>query len=131
MPTQIYVNLPVHSLERSAAFFTALGFSFDPRFTDEKAGCLVVGENIHVMLLEHAFFQTFTPKPIADATKTTEVLVCISRDSRADVDAMVANAIAAGGTAPRPAQDHGFMYQHGFHDPDGHVWELVWMQPQA
>ena len=128
MATQIYVNLPVRDLDRSVAFFRRLGFAFDPQFTDENASCMIVDENIFVMLLVDRYFATFTPKPVADATKATEVLVCITRDSREDVDRMVADAIAAGGTAPRLPQDHGFMYQHGFHDPDGHVWELIWMK---
>ena len=127
MATQVYVNLPVRDLKRSVAFFTKLGFAFDPEFTDDNATCMIVDENIFVMLLTEPFFATFTPKPVADATRTTEVLVCITRASRAEVDRMVADAIAGGGTAPRLPQDHGFMYQHGFHDPDGHVWELIHM----
>jgi hypothetical protein len=125
--TQIYVNLPVTDLDRSVAFFTRLGFAFDPQFSDENATCMIVDENIFVMLLVDRYFATFTPKPVADATKATEVLLCITRDTRDAVDRMVADAIAAGGTAPRLPKDHGFMYQHGFHDPDGHVWELIWM----
>ena len=128
MATQIYVNLPVRDLESSVAFFRRLGFAFDAQFTDTNASCMIVDENIFVMLLVDRYFATFTPKPVADATKATEVLVCITRDSREDVDRMVADAIAAGGTAPRLPQDHGFMYQHGFHDPDGHVWELIHMK---
>ena len=131
MPTQIFVNLPVQSLERSVAFFGALGFSFDPQFTDDKAACLVLGENIYAMLLERAFFATFTPKAVADAQKSTEVLIALSRESRAEVEALVAKAAAAGATTPRAPQDHGFMFQHGFHDLDGHVWELLWMAPRA
>ena len=128
MATQIYVNLPVKDLDRSVAFFGRLGFAFDPQFADENASCMIVDENIFVMLLVDSYFATFTPKPVADATTATEVLVCITRDSREAVDRMVADAIDAGGTAPRLPQDHGFMYQHGFHDPDGHVWELIWMK---
>jgi hypothetical protein len=131
MPTQIFVNLPVSSLERSIRFFRALGFSFDPQFTDDKAACLILGENIYAMLLERAFFATFTPKPVADAHKSTQVLIALSRESRAALDELVEKAVAAGATAPRPRQDHGFMVQHGFHDLDGHVWELLWIAPRA
>jgi predicted lactoylglutathione lyase len=129
MATQIFVNLPVKDLARSVAFFTRLGFSFNPQFTDENATCMIVGEDIFVMLLVERFFGTFTSKPVADATKSTEVLVCLSRDSRQGVDEMVRAALAAGGTTPRAPQDHGFMYAHGFEDPDGHIWELVYMEP--
>jgi uncharacterized protein len=129
MTTQIYVNLPVKDLQKSIAFFTKLGFTFNPQFTDENATCMIIGENIFAMLLVEKFFQTFTKKAICDATKSTEVLVCISRESRTDVDNMVKNAVAAGGTIPRPAQDHGFMYAHAFEDLDGHIWELVYMAP--
>ena len=127
MATQIYVNLPVKDLDRSVAFFTTLGFTFNPDFTDANATCMIVGENIFVMLLVEKFFQTFTPKPISDATRATEVLVCLSRDSREDVDGMVRKAVAAGGTIHKDSQDHGFMYAHGFTDLDGHIWELVHM----
>ncbi|MCW7539156.1 VOC family protein [Aquabacterium sp. A7-Y] len=131
MHSQIFVNLPVKDLSRSRAFFAALGYEFNPQFTDDKAACMVVGENIFAMLLVESFFQTFTQKPVADATKSTEVLVCLSCESRARVDELVAKALAAGGSAPNPAQDHGFMYAHGFQDLDGHVWELVYMDPNA
>jgi len=128
---QIFVNLPIKNMERSKAFFSALGFSFNPQFTNEQGACMVIGENIHAMLLSTPFFKTFVTKPVADAKTSTEVLVCLSCDSRAEVDALVARALAAGGSAPRPPQDHGFMYGHGFEDPDGHVWELVYMDPAA
>ena len=131
MATQIFVNLPVKDLKRSVAFFTALGYRFNPQFTDENATCMIVGENIFVMLLVEPFFRTFTTKAVCDATKYTEVLVCVSCDSRAQVDELVQKARAAGGSTPRAAQDHGFMYQHGYHDLDGHVWELVYMEPAA
>jgi uncharacterized protein len=127
MPRQIFVNLPVADLERSVDFFTALGFTFNPTFTDENATCMIVADNIFVMLLVKKFFQTFTKKRIVDATQEAEVAICLSADSRADVDDMVAKALKAGGTIPGPAQDHGFMYQHSFEDPDGHNWELVFM----
>ena len=131
MATQIYVNLPVKDLERSKAFFTSLGYNFNPQFTDDNAACMVVAEGIYVMLLVEKFFQSFTRKPVADATKSTEVLVCLSCDSRVKVDALVAKAVVAGGAAPREPQDHGFMYQHGFEDLDGHVWELIYMEEGA
>src|SRR4029079_15955691 len=118
-------------LARSVAFFTSLGFQFEPKFTDEKAACMIVGENIFAMLLVDVFFSTFTRKEICDATKHTEVLVCISCESRTQVDELVAKALAAGATVPRPPEDHGFMYGHGFEDPDGHIWELIWMNPEA
>ena len=131
MATKIFVNLPVRDLQRSIDFFTKLGFTFNAQFTDATATCMVVSENIFVMLLTEAKFKTFTPKAICDATKTTEVLLCLSRDSRSDVDAMVRNAVAAGGSTYNQPQDHGFMYAHGFQDPDGHIWELVYMEPSA
>ena len=129
MAQQIYVNLPVRDLERAKAFFASLGFSFNPQFTDENATCMIVSENIYVMLLVESYFQGFTKKPVADARQATEVLLCLSRDSRAAVDDLVAKALAAGGKAPMPAQDHGFMYVHGFEDLDGHQWELACMAP--
>ena len=131
MATQIFVNLPVRNLERSRAFFSGLGFTFNPQFSNEQGACMVIGENIFAMLLVESFFQTFTKKPVADATKTSEVLVCLSCESRSAVDAMVAQALAGGGTAPNAPQDPGFMYSHGFEDLDGHIWELVYMDPNA
>jgi predicted lactoylglutathione lyase len=131
MSRQIYVNLPIKNMERSKAFFGALGFSFNPQFTNEQGACMVISEEIFVMLLVEPFFQGFTKKRIADAKASTEVLVCLSCDSRAEVDDLVKKALAAGGTAPNAPQDHGFMYGHGFEDPDGHLWELVWMDPKA
>ncbi|MCC8393637.1 VOC family protein [Paraburkholderia sp. MMS20-SJTR3] len=131
MHKQIYVNLPVDNVERSKAFFTALGFGIEPRFSNEHAVSLIVGDNIYAMLLEKPMFQSFTPKPVANAKESTEVLVCLSCESRAEVDALVAKALAAGGRAPREPQDHGFMYGHGFEDLDGHIWELAYMEPNA
>jgi len=132
MHKQIYVNLPVQNLPRSRAFFESLGLHFEPKFSNEQGACLVIQEgSIHAMLLTQDFFRTFTSKPIADATRSTEVLVCLSCESRAEVDALVKKALAAGGTAPRAPQDHGFMYAHGFEDLDGHIWELVAMDPDA
>lgn len=131
MAKQIYVNLPVKNLKQSMTFFTALGFRFEPNFTNDDASCMIVGENIFVMLLIESFFKTFTKKELCDAKKNTEVLVCLSCDSRAHVDELVAQASAAGGTIPRDPQDHGFMYAHAFEDLDGHIWELVYMEPRA
>ena len=132
MTRQIFVNLPIKNMEKSQAFFKSLGFAFNPQFTNQQGACMVVSENHnYVMLLVESFFQTFTRKAIADATKTTEVLVCLSCDSRDEVDELVRKALAAGGTSPNPPQDHGFMYGHGFTDLDGHVWELMWMDPTA
>jgi uncharacterized protein len=128
---QIFVNLPVKDLERSKKFFASLGFGIDPQFTDDKAACVVVEEgSIHVMLLTEPFFKTFTPRTIADAKRSTEVLVALSCSSDQEVKDLVAKATKAGGKAVREAQDHGFMYQHGFEDPDGHLWELVHMKGQ-
>lgn len=124
---QIFVNLPVKNVPRTQAFFAALGFGFNPQFSNEQGLCMVVADNIFVMLLAEPFFQTFTQKPVADATRGTEVLLCLSCDSREAVDAQVAKALAAGGRAPNAAQDHGFMYVHGFEDLDGHLWELAFM----
>jgi predicted lactoylglutathione lyase len=131
MARKIFVNLPIADMARSRAFFESLGFTFNPQFTNEQGACMVIAEDIYAMLLVEPFFQTFTKKPIADARKSTEVLVCLSCDSRDEVDALVKKALAAGGTAPNAPQDHGFMYGHGFEDLDGHVWELMWMDPAA
>jgi predicted lactoylglutathione lyase len=131
MATKIFVNLPVRDLQKSIAFFTALGFSFNPQFTDDTATCMVVSDDIFVMLLTHAKFQAFTPKPISDAKKTSEVLLCLSCESRDKVSQMVGAAVAAGGRKYAEPQDHGFMYHHGFEDLDGHIWELMWMDPGA
>ena len=131
MSRKIFVNLPVKDLKKSMAFFDRLGFSFNRRFTDDTAACMVVSEDIYAMLLTHEKFRGFTPKPICDASQSTEVLVCLSCESRAEVDDLVRRAVAAGGSTYSSAQDHGFMYAHGFQDPDGHIWELVWMDPAA
>ena len=128
MNTQIYVNLPVKDLERSKAFFGALGFEFNPQFSDQNAACMMINPDACVMLLAESFFKGFTHRPIVNAREATEVLVCLSRNSRAAVDEMVAKARAAGGSVPTEPRDHGFMYQHGFEDPDGHIWELAYME---
>jgi uncharacterized protein len=131
MATQIFVNLPVKDLNKSVDFFTKLGYEFNSQFTDENATCMIVAENIFVMLLVEKFFKTFTPKEICDTAKSAEVLVALSFESRAEVDAMVAKAIAAGGTTYNEPKDHGFMYQHGFQDLDGHIWEIFFMEESA
>ncbi len=129
MSRKVFINLPVADLRRSVDFFTALGYQFNPQFTDENATCMIVSEDIYVMLLVESYFKTFTRKPVADAKQTTEVLVCLSLDSRAEVEEIVKKAVAAGAKTPMPAQDHGFMFQHGFEDLDGHQWEYAYMQP--
>lgn len=131
MASQIFVNLPVSDLKKSIAFFESLGFGFNPQFTDEKAGCMVVSDTIYVMLLMRDYFKTFTPKPMSDAKKSTEVLVALSQENRQAVDDLVGKAVAAGGSTYSEAKDHGFMYQHGFEDLDGHIWEIFWMDPAA
>ncbi|HSI60436.1 MAG TPA: VOC family protein [Ideonella sp.] len=131
MHKQIFVNLPIKDMARSTAFFKSLGLGFDPHFTNDQGACLVIGENIYAMLLVEAFYKTFTAKAIADATRTSELLLALTCESRAEVDALVAKAVAAGATTPRAPQDHGFMYGHGFDDLDGHSWELFYMEAHA
>ena len=131
MPRMIFVNLPVAHLAKSMAFYTALGFKNNPHFTDETAACMVWSDTIHVMLLTHAKWKTFTSRPIPPAT-SSEVLLAITLDAKADVDAMNKAAAANGGTADiNPTQDLGFMYSRPLADPDGHVWEAFWMDPAA
>ncbi|MGE0253461.1 MAG: VOC family protein [Alphaproteobacteria bacterium] len=127
MGTKIFVNLPVKRLDRSVAFFTALGFGLNDRFTDDTAACMIIADDIHAMLLTEAKFREFTRKPIADATRTTEVLTALSMDSRGEVDRMVDAALAAGATPVSDAIDMGFMYLRSFNDLDGHIWEIFWM----
>jgi len=129
MPSKIFVNLPVRDLARSMEFFKKLGYRFDPRFTDENAACMVVSDDIFVMLLVEKFFRTFTAKTVADTGRSTEVLVGISLPSRDDVDHIVKTALAAGARPTGAPKEHGFMYQRGFEDLDGHVWEYFWMDP--
>ena len=131
MASQIFVNLPVSDLKKSIAFFESLGFRFNPQFTDDKAGCMVVSDTIYVMLLMQEYFRTFTPKAVVDAKTSTEVLLALSQENRQAVDDLVRKAVAAGGSTYSEAKDHGFMYQHGFQDPDGHIWEIFWMDPAA
>lgn len=129
MATNIFINLPVADLEASKTFFGKLGFSFNPQFTDETAAAMVIDENIFSMLLTHEKFKQFTPKAIADAKTSSEVLIAISRDSREAVSELFDKAIAAGGTEVRPGDDYGFMVSKAFADLDGHIWEVVWMDP--
>jgi predicted lactoylglutathione lyase len=131
MPTQIFVNLPVKDLKRSMGFYEKLGFKNNPQFTDETAACMVVSDTIYVMLLTEKKFKNFTPRAICDASKATEVLNCLSCENRDEVNSLVRKAIAAGGSAYADPKDYGFMFQHGFADPDGHLWELVHMDPNA
>ncbi|MDZ7289962.1 MAG: VOC family protein [candidate division KSB1 bacterium] len=127
--TKIFINLPVKDLNRAVEFFTKLGYKFNPQFTDENATCMIVGEDIYVMLLVEKFFKGFTPKPIADAKSSTEVLVGLSAKSRDEVNRIVETALAAGARRYAEPKDHGFMYQWGFEDLDGHIWEYFWMDP--
>jgi predicted lactoylglutathione lyase len=130
-PRLIFVNVPVKDLGASTAFFRSLGFSFDEKFTDESCACMVVSEQAYVMLLVEPRFADFTAKPVADARVTTEAILCVSAESREDVDAFADAALAAGGTAAGDPMDHGFMYGRSFNDLDGHLWEVMWMTPEA
>lgn len=132
MAKMIFVNLPVTDLETSKAFYMALGATVNPRFTDENAAAMVFSDSIFVMLLTHAHWRNFTTRPIADAKAASQVLIALTQDSRDEVDAVVGRGAAAGGRADaNPAQDHGFMYSRTVEDPDGHVWEMFWMDPAA
>ena len=131
MATQIFVNLPVKDLKKSIDFFTKLGYTFNPNFTDDNATCMIISDTIYVMLLVEPFFQTFTKKEIIDAKKGIESIICLSAESREDVDRLVSLAVEAGGTTPNEKQDQGFMYNHAFEDLDGHLWEIMWMDPAA
>ncbi|MDB5376654.1 MAG: lactoylglutathione lyase [Rubritepida sp.] len=133
MAQMIFVNLPVADLARATAFYEAAGFTKNPMFCDDTtANCMVLSEAIHVMLLTHEKFRQFTPKAVADAKTVSEVLLCISAESRDAVDQAVTNAVAGGGKAdPCPKQDHGIMYGRSYEDPDGHIWEIMWMDMAA
>lgn len=131
MATQLFVNLPVKDLNRSVDFFTKLGFNFNPQFTDEKATCMIVGEDSFVMLLVEPFFKTFTKKPLCDASKNTETIIAISADSKAKVDELSDAALKAGGTSAIEPQDAGWMYSRSFQDLDGHQWEVFFMDASA
>lgn len=130
-PTQIFVNLPVRNLKASMEFFSRLGFSFDPQFTDDDGACLVIGENIFAMLLTEAKFLSFTPNAICDTNRATEALVCFTVGSRERVDEIVRNAVRGGGMIYKAPEDHGHMYGHGFQDLDGHIWEVYTMDAAA
>lgn len=130
-PRLIFVNIPVQDLPAAKAFFTALGFGFDEKFTDASCACMIVSEQAYVMLLDRTRFADFTSRPVADATATTEAILCVSAASREDVDAFADAALGAGGTGASDPMDHGFMYGRSFHDLDGHLWEVMWMSPEA
>lgn len=129
MSTKIFVNLAVQDLDRSMAFFQQLGFEFNPQFTDATAACITITDDIYAMLLTHSKFKEFTKKDIVDAHTMTEVLTCLSFDSKDKVNDLVDKAIAAGATEARDPQDYGFMYGRSFNDLDGHIWEVIWMDP--
>ncbi|HEV2623023.1 MAG TPA: VOC family protein [Frateuria sp.] len=132
MSPLIFINLPVTDLKRSRAFYEAVGATNNPAFSDATAACMVVSETIHVMLLTHAKWRQFTSKRIVDARTDAQVLLCLSAESRDAVSGLVERAVGGGGTAdPTPVQDYGFMYGRSFEDPDGHIWEVMWMDPNA
>jgi uncharacterized protein len=129
--TSVFVNLPTNDLERSKAFYVSLGAAINPVFTDDNAACIVWDENVYFMVLKRDFFATFTDKAVADPTTTAQVLVALSRDSRAHVDETLAAGLEAGGSEPRPVQDYGFMYSRDLEDPDGNILEFLYMDPVA
>jgi len=132
MKKQIILNLPVKDLDKSKAFFAALGFTFDARFSGENAVFMnIVGDTIQAMLTAEPFFASLIDKPVAQAKQANEMVICLSCDSREEVDSLIAKAVAAGGRTPHPPEDHGFMYDQGFEDIDGHLWNLVWSAPEA
>ena len=129
MSTKMFVNLPVKDLKKSMTFYKALGFTFNPQFTDDTAACMVISEHNYAMLLTHEKFKSFATKPIPDAHQTTGVLMALALDSKQAVDEMAAKALKAGGREPKPKRDYGFMVQRSFEDPDGHGWGPFWMDP--
>ncbi len=129
--TKIFVNLPTSDLERSKAFYTALGCDINPLFTDENAACIVWSDDVYFMVLTREYFSTFTSKSVVDAKESAQVLVALSRDSREDVDDVVGKGLAAGGAEPKPAQDYGFMYSRDLEDPDGNILEFLYMSDEA
>ena len=131
MITNIFVNLPVKDLNKTVEFFTKLGFTFNPQFTDENATCMIVGKDIFVMLLVEKFFKTFTKKEISDTTKNTEAIVALSAQSREEVDQIMEKVVNAGGKEARDPQDHGWMYGRSFEDINGHLWEIFYMDESA
>ena len=126
---KIFVNLAVRDLKKSMAFFSTLGFGFNPKFTDDNAACMIISDEAYVMLLGEPFFRRFTKRELCDTTRHTEALLALSCESKEEVDKMVGTAVAAGGQHAMDPQDHGFMYGWSFYDPDGHHWEVVWMNP--
>ena len=132
MNKQVIFNLAVKDLDKSKAFFSTLGFGFKPEFSSEHAAYMViVDDSIHAMLMTETFFQSLIDKPLAQAREANEVIICLSCESRDEVDSLIAKAVAAGGRTPHPPEDHGFMYDQGFEDLDGHLWNLVWTAPAA
>ena len=132
MNKQLIFNLPVRDLEKSRAFFSALGFSFNSQMSSDSAAYMVVVEDtIHAMLMTEAFFASLIDKPVVRAREANEVIICLSCESRDEVDSLIAKAVAAGGRTPHPPENHGFMYDQGFEDLDGHLWNLVWAAPQG
>ena len=131
MRTKIFVNLSVKDLNKTIEFFTKLGFKFNPEFTDENATCIIIGDDIFIMLLVEKFFKTFTKKEICDTYKNTEVIVALSAESREKVDQMINKVIESGGNESREPQDHGWMYGRSFEDIDGHIWEIIYMDESA
>ena len=127
----IFVNLPVADLAASKAFFGTLGFTFDEKFTDDSCACMVVSEQAYVMLLDRSRFADFTTKPVADARASTEAILCLSAASRDEVDGLADTALASGASPANDPMDHGFMYGRSFNDPDGHLWEVMWMSQEA
>ena len=130
-PRKIFVNLAVEDLDKSVEFFTKLGFTFDPRFTDEQATCMIVSDEAFVMLLVENRFKDFTKKQLCDPATHTEAILALSAESREQVDELVDTALAAGAAPANDPLDHGFMYGRSFQDPDGHIWEAIWMDPSA
>ncbi len=131
MPPMIFVNIPVTDVARSRTFYAALGWKINEQFSDATAACVVVSDTIYFMILNHEKFASFATKPLDNPATSTAVMIALSQDSRAAVDTMTEAALKAGGTEPKPAQDMGFMYNRTFHDPDGNVFEPMWMDPAA
>ncbi len=129
MPTMIFVNLPVTDLERAKAFYSALGFDINQQFTDDKAACIVISDTIFAMIVTKPYFETFSPKTIADTSTSVAAINALSRDSKEEVDAIADKALTSGGLQTNEPQDLGFMYSRSFQDPDGNMWEALWMDP--
>lgn len=132
MNKQITLNLPVKDLDKSKAFFSALGLTFHARHSGEHAACMsIAGDTVQAMLTTESFFKSLIDKPVAQAREANDMVICLSCESREEVDTLIARAVAAGGRTPHPPEDHGFMYDQGFEDIDGHLWNLVWVAPDA